>query len=39
MLKNYPFFKFYFKKDNEKGHLTSMNIIWDKLKELKMQNN
>ncbi len=35
MLKNYPFIKYYFKKDNEKGHLASMNIIWDKLNELK----
>lgn len=35
MLKNYPFFKFIFKKENEKGHLTSMNMIWDKLNELK----
>lgn len=35
MLKNYPFIKYYFKKENEKGHLASMNIIWNKLNELK----
>jgi hypothetical protein len=35
MLKNYPFIKYYFKKEDEKGHLISMNMIWDKLKELK----
>ena len=35
MLKTYPFFKYYFKKDNEKGHLNSMNLIWNKLNELK----
>ena len=27
----YPFMEFYFKKDTEKGHRTSMNIIWDRL--------
>ena len=35
MKDNYPFFQFYFKKEEEKGHLKSMNIIWDKLNELK----
>ena len=35
MLANYPFFKYYFKKEEEKGHLNSMNIIWDKLNDLK----
>ena len=35
MLLNYPFLKFYFKKENEKGHLNSMNMIWNKLNELK----
>jgi len=35
MKKNYPFFNYYLKNENEKGHLSSMNIIWDKLNELK----
>ena len=35
MLTNYFFIKYYFKKDNEKGHLSSMNIIWNKLNEIK----
>jgi hypothetical protein len=35
MLSNFPFIKYYFKTNEEKGHLTSMNIIWDKLNELK----
>jgi hypothetical protein len=35
MLKNYPFFQYCFKKEDQKGHLKSMNIIWDKLNELK----
>ena len=35
MIKNYPFFDFYLKEENEKGHLASMNIIWNKLNELK----
>jgi hypothetical protein len=35
MLKKYPFLKYYFKKEDEKGHLKSMNIIHDKLRELK----
>ena len=29
MLKNYPFFEFYFKGPYEKGHPQSMNIILD----------
>jgi len=29
----YPFFEFYFKSISEKGHLNSMNIIWNKLNE------
>jgi hypothetical protein len=35
MIKKYPFFKFYLKKENQKGHLHSMNIIFNKLVELK----
>jgi len=35
MVKEYPFFEYYFKNESEKGHLTSMNIIWNKLDELK----
>jgi len=35
MLKNYSFFQYSFKKEDQKGHLKSMNIIWDKLNELK----
>ena len=31
----YPFFKFYFKTESEKGHLNSINLIWNKLNELK----
>lgn len=31
----YPFINFYFKSLEEKGHRPSMNIIWDKLNELK----
>ena len=31
----YPFFNFYMKKPEEKGHRESMNIIWNKLNELK----
>lgn len=33
MLERYPFFKFYFKKEGERGHLKSMNIIWQKVRE------
>ena len=32
MKKNYPFFEFYFKTKNEKGHPQSMNIIKKKVK-------
>ena len=35
MQKNYPFFNYYFKTLEEKGHRESMNIIWNKLNELK----
>jgi hypothetical protein len=35
MLKKYPFFKYIFKNEDEKGHLKSMNIIHNKLRELK----
>ena len=35
MIKDYPFIKYQFKKQNNKGHLSSMNMIWDKLNELK----
>jgi len=35
MKHKYPFIQYYFKKPNEKGHKESMNIIWNKLKELK----
>ena len=35
MSKLYPFFNFYFKNAGEKGHRQSMNIIWNKLNELK----
>ena len=35
MITNYKFFKYHLNKENEKGHLNSMNIIWDKLNELK----
>jgi GR25 family glycosyltransferase involved in LPS biosynthesis len=35
MRKKYPFFKYFMKKPEEKGHRQSMNIIWSKLKELK----
>lgn len=34
MRKMYPFFDYYFKKETEKGHRESMNIIWRKIKEL-----
>lgn len=34
MMKLYPFMNFYFKRTGEKGHRPSMNIIWDKMKEL-----
>jgi hypothetical protein len=35
MIEQYPFFEYYFKNESEKGHLNSMNIIWNKLNELK----
>ena len=35
MTKAYPFFNFYMKTSKEKGHRKSMNIIYDKLQELK----
>jgi len=34
MITNYPFLKYYLKKEDEKGHVASMNIIWNKLGEL-----
>jgi hypothetical protein len=35
MFSEFPFFEYYFKGEEEKGHLKSMNIIWNKLNELK----
>jgi len=35
MSEKYPFFEYYFKNQDEKGHRTSMNIIWEKLNTLK----
>lgn len=35
MKKIYPFFEYYFKSEEEKGHRESMNIIWNKLDEIK----
>jgi GR25 family glycosyltransferase involved in LPS biosynthesis len=35
MKKTYPWFRFYNKTPEEKGHRESMNIIWNKLNELK----
>jgi GR25 family glycosyltransferase involved in LPS biosynthesis/glycosyltransferase involved in cell wall biosynthesis len=35
MQKMYPFMHFYMKKPEEKGHRDSMNIIWNKLAEMK----
>jgi GR25 family glycosyltransferase involved in LPS biosynthesis/glycosyltransferase involved in cell wall biosynthesis len=35
MKNKYPFFEFYFKNIDEKGHRNSMNIIWEKINELK----
>ena len=37
MRQKYPFFDFYFKTIDEKGHRLSMNIIFNKLNELKPQ--
>ena len=34
MMRLYPFVNYYFKRIDEKGHRPSMNIIWDKIKEL-----
>ena len=34
MQQHYPWIQFYMKSESEKGHLKSMNIIWDKLQEL-----
>lgn len=35
MQATYPFFDYYFKSVSEKGHRESMNIIWNKLNELR----
>lgn len=35
MAETYPFFKFYLKEESEKGHRTSMNIIWKTIKKMK----
>lgn len=35
MKNNYPFFEYYIKNENEKGHRISMNIIWNKLNIIK----
>ena len=35
MYNEYPWFDFVFKTSTEKGHRSSMNIIWDKLNQLK----
>jgi len=35
MKKNFPWINYYMKTEMEKGHRESMNIIWNKLKELK----
>ena len=35
MKKKYPFFDYYFKTSDERGHLESMNIIWNRLNELR----
>jgi GR25 family glycosyltransferase involved in LPS biosynthesis len=34
MQKKYPWIKYYFKNEEERGHLTSMNLIYQKLTEL-----
>jgi tetratricopeptide (TPR) repeat protein len=34
MQTQYPFFNYYMKSANEKGHRESMNVIWNKLKEI-----
>lgn len=35
MQSQYPFFNYYMKSPDEKGHRESMNIIWSKLEEIK----
>jgi GR25 family glycosyltransferase involved in LPS biosynthesis len=35
MTKDYPFIEYYFKDHKQKSHRNSMNIIWNKLNELK----
>ena len=35
MKSNFPWITYYMKSDSEKGHRESMNIIWNKLSELK----
>ena len=35
MVNKYPWFNFYMKGSKEKGHKISMNLIWDKINELK----
>jgi len=37
MIQQFPFFHYYMKSPEEKGHRESMNIIWAKLKEVKPQ--
>ena len=37
MIVEFPFFTYYMKTDEEKGHRESMNIIWNKLAEVKPQ--
>jgi len=37
MIEQFPFFHYYMKTPEEKGHRESMNIIWAKLKEVKPQ--
>ena len=34
MKKQYPFFRFYMKSPQEKGHRESMNLIWEKVKQV-----
>ena len=35
MIQQFPFFTYYMKTEEEKGHRESMNIIWNKLHEVK----
>ena len=37
MINEFPFFSYYMKTPQEKGHRESMNIIWNKLAEVKPQ--